>query len=124
MICLNRGTDDTGYQWLERSVEALSENLGKAGATRPLNMQVWWGWQDAMVPRPGQRERPRASKHGADDVVWFNRTVSEFPDRIKVTVHDVPDGDHTDLLGRVDGIHQVYQMIQEQGHSTELKQSA
>ena len=79
-------------------------------------------------------------------VVWFNKVVQAHPEAIAVDIHDVPDGDHTDLcvafllsrvamflhqsveltrprLGRIDGIHQVYGMIWEQGHSTGKPQS-
>lgn len=34
---------------------------------------------------------------GPKPVVWFNKTIEAFPDAISVEVHDVPDGDHTDL---------------------------
>jgi hypothetical protein len=31
------------------------------------------------------------------DLVWFNKVIKGFEGRIDVTIHDVPDGDHTDL---------------------------
>lgn len=48
-----------------------------------LDIQIWWGWEDMMVPRKGQ--------------LWFNKTLSRFPGELAVTVHDVPTGDHSDL---------------------------
>ena len=71
----------------------------------PLNVQLWWGWEDGMVPRKGQCEwRLHITSHqnhqsctDAVLVVWFNKTISGHPNEIRVEMHDVPDGDHTDL---------------------------
>lgn len=90
LICLNRGPVDTGYRHIEQAVEELAQRLSqrdKAGtdghARKKLDVRIWWGWRDTMVPRRGQ--------------IWFNRNIGRFPDVIDVKVRDVIDGDHTDL---------------------------
>ncbi|ORY35505.1 Alpha/Beta hydrolase protein [Naematelia encephala] len=107
LICLNRGSMDTGPEWLEGSISALSGLLASSH-TSPLSCEIWWGWQDGMVPRKGQ--------------IWFNKVISAHPDYIKVKIRDVPDGDHTDLLGRYDGIHEVYYKIQKRGRRQDIRQ--
>ncbi|WVQ72118.1 hypothetical protein IAR50_001663 [Cryptococcus sp. DSM 104548] len=77
---------------------------GYEGVRYPLEMSVWWGWLDDMVPRKGQ--------------LWFNDLVGRYGDAIKLSIHNVPDGDHADLLAREEGIHQCFQLIQFQGNST------
>ncbi|TYJ55771.1 hypothetical protein B9479_003549 [Cryptococcus floricola] len=77
---------------------------GGGGVKWPLEVNVWWGWLDDMVPRKGQ--------------LWFNDRVGQYGDAIKLSIHDVPDGDHADLLARQEGIHQCFQLIQFQGNST------
>ncbi|KAK8854694.1 hypothetical protein IAR55_003433 [Kwoniella newhampshirensis] len=130
LICLNRGPIDTGAKWLETATSDLAatiefaqlsssnkvekadphENRLIAGDTQrkevphPLMVDVWWGWEDDMVPRKGQ--------------LWFNLVVGAFPGCIDLRIHDVPDGDHTDLLARVEGIHEVMAMVQSQGNTT------
>lgn len=98
LICLNRGPMDTGHTYLERTIDALAEKLGGKGghagggdgdgvgkgeAPGELDVRIWWGWLDTMVPRKGQ--------------IWFNRNIERYPERIKVQIRDVADGDHTDL---------------------------
>jgi hypothetical protein len=86
LICLNRGPTDTGYRHLEIAVEDLATRLWtredgvRAGK---LDVRIWWGWRDTMVPRKGQ--------------LWFNRNIERYPDLIQVKTRDVEDGDHTDL---------------------------
>jgi hypothetical protein len=29
--------------------------------------------------------------------VWFNKTMMGYPKQITLVIHDIPDGDHTDL---------------------------
>ncbi|WVQ95057.1 hypothetical protein IAU59_002149 [Kwoniella sp. CBS 9459] len=126
LICLNRGPEDTGSQWLESAtadlastiefaqigdeddtfrrkpdVGEISEDKDKELKSRtvpsPISVHVWWGWEDDMVPRKGQ--------------LWFNKVMGSYPGIIDLTVHDVEDGDHTDLLSRVEGLHQVFDMV-------------
>lgn len=59
--CLNRGTVDTGPEWFEANVSAMVAEIVSArnAAGNPaarLRLDIWWGWQDGMVPRQGQRE--------------------------------------------------------------------
>lgn len=106
--CLNRGPVDTGPKWFQKSIADLASVLqtreSSAGDAddegRRLEMHVWWGWEDTMVPRNGQ--------------LWFNKTMVGYPKQITLVIHDIPDGDHTDLLGRVDGIHKIYGMMWEE----------
>ncbi|WVQ80175.1 hypothetical protein IAT38_002280 [Cryptococcus sp. DSM 104549] len=89
----------------EEGEESDGKVSGETGRVHfPLEMHVWWGWQDEMVPRAGQ--------------LWFNKVVEAYPGAINVTIHDVPDGDHTDLLSRMEGIHQCLQLVQFQGDTT------
>ncbi|GFZ50912.1 hypothetical protein JCM24511_08670 [Saitozyma sp. JCM 24511] len=127
LLCLNRGSSDTGPEWFVKAVADLAGAIVAAqgagsetprtkpaaekaqspdsSAVRcPLDIQLWWGWKDGMVPRKGQ--------------LWFNKVIGAHPGAIRVTVHDVPDGDHTNLLGRADGIYRVYDMVQETGQHT------
>lgn len=90
LVCLNRGPTDTGYLHLERAVDQLAKQLrsrqavdGTQESPVPLDIRIWWGWQDTMVPRKGQ--------------LWFNRNMKRYPDVIQVVERDVLDGDHTDL---------------------------
>lgn len=91
LICLNRGPVDTGHIWLEQTITTLATKLQTAGMDRPgtekglplIDVDVWWGWEDNMVPRKGQ--------------LWFNKTLGRYPREMRLKVHDVPDGDHTDL---------------------------
>lgn len=87
LICLNRGPVDTGHVWLEQTITKLSTLLRsstpKGEKKAVLDVHVWWGWEDNMVPRKGQ--------------LWFNKTLNRCPGELKLTVHDVPNGDHTDL---------------------------
>jgi hypothetical protein len=64
--CLNRGPTDTGPEWMEANFSALAAALTNAQAgekkdedikriPRPLDVQLFWGWEDRMVPRKGQR---------------------------------------------------------------------
>jgi hypothetical protein len=73
LICLNRGEEDTGHVWFERAIaqlaalirlrrserkngEADGENRQTAtdGQGGRLQVHVWWGSDDKMVPRQGQ----------------------------------------------------------------------
>jgi hypothetical protein len=61
--CLNRGSTDTGPEWMEANLLAVSAALLSAQEIqtggripRPLDVQLFWGWEDQMVPRKGQRE--------------------------------------------------------------------
>ncbi|OCF44038.1 hypothetical protein I317_02146 [Kwoniella heveanensis CBS 569] len=130
LICLNRGPEDTGSKWLETAVSDLAATIdfaqigdqeetaslesatGAATAEKdketknrrapvPIDVHVWWGWEDDMVPRKGQ--------------LWFNKIMGAYPDTVNLTIHDVKDGDHTDLLSRVEGLHQVLDMVGSQG---------
>ncbi|OCF31536.1 hypothetical protein I316_06735 [Kwoniella heveanensis BCC8398] len=130
LICLNRGPEDTGSKWLETAVSDLAATIdfaqigdqeetaslesatGAATAEKdketknrrvpvPIDVHVWWGWEDDMVPRKGQ--------------LWFNKIMGAYPDTVNLTIHDVEDGDHTDLLSRVEGLHQVLDMVGSQG---------
>ncbi|OCF57548.1 hypothetical protein L486_05006 [Kwoniella mangroviensis CBS 10435] len=108
LICLNRGPEDTGSEWLSSTVKDLAdtiefaqlENASLRSASHPndgqneegrnkkkvpyaIEIDVWWGWWDDMVPRKGQ--------------LYFNKILDAYPDTIKLTIHDVEDGDHTDL---------------------------
>ncbi|WWC90593.1 uncharacterized protein L201_005529 [Kwoniella dendrophila CBS 6074] len=109
LICLNRGPEETGSQWLQNSIRELADTIefaqvedrfshndrtknGKEQEQRgnektkvsyPIEINVWWGWQDDMVPRKGQ--------------LWFNKVVGAYPEAIHLKIHDVEDGDHTDL---------------------------
>ncbi|WWC63394.1 uncharacterized protein I303_105994 [Kwoniella dejecticola CBS 10117] len=126
LICLNRGTEETGSEWLKRTIRELADtvefaqlgeeaeevefdlnlglDLGKDeknaggpgldGRTKrkhsrhrkvpyKMEIEVWWGWLDDMVPRKGQ--------------LWFNKILGSYPETIDLRVHDVEDGDHTDL---------------------------
>jgi hypothetical protein len=79
LLCLNRGPSDTGPDWFVKAVADLAgaivaaQSAGSETATSrvteektqspdssavrcPLDLQVWWGWKDGMVPRKGQRE--------------------------------------------------------------------
>lgn len=59
---------------------------GRAGMGQEkaiLDVNVWWGWEDAMVPRKRQ--------------LWFNKTLGRYPGELMLEIHDVPEGDHTDL---------------------------
>nr|XP_031864044.1 uncharacterized protein CI109_000688 [Kwoniella shandongensis]KAA5531116.1 hypothetical protein CI109_000688 [Kwoniella shandongensis] len=136
LICLNRGPNDTGAKWLEIATSDLAATidfaqLGESSSSsvskslregqqppkdgneveaekktvpNPLIVDVWWGWEDDMVPRKGQ--------------LWFNNVVGAYPGLMNLRIHDVPDGDHTDLLARVEGIHEVMGMVQSQGDTT------
>ncbi|RXK42428.1 hypothetical protein M231_00418 [Tremella mesenterica] len=98
LLCLNRGSN-TGYEWFERTISSLAFRIVSSPSTQKpqecppspsdavprqanvLKVDIWWGLQDAMVPRPGQ--------------LWLNRALSQ--EGIKLNVHDVPDGDHNNL---------------------------
>ena len=65
LLCLNRSNANTGPEWFERTLLQLDaslldsqdhkqENGSEKGRRIPLH--IWWGWQDGMVPRKGQRE--------------------------------------------------------------------
>lgn len=113
--CLNRGPSDTGPDWLEASVSAVVAGLidaqtgGQDSIPYPLQVELWWGWQDALVPRPGQ--------------LWFNRVITSYPNAIKVNIHDIPDGDHNDLISRLEGGYMVYDMVRQQGQTTASRSS-
>ncbi|WRT68510.1 uncharacterized protein IL334_005486 [Kwoniella shivajii] len=100
LICLNRGPEETGAKWLEIAVKDLADTIQFAQSDEigdtpledsniikeiqsPIEIDVWWGWEDEMVPRKGQ--------------LWFNKVLEAFPEFIILNVHDVEDGDHTDL---------------------------
>ncbi|ODN90815.1 hypothetical protein L198_06132 [Cryptococcus wingfieldii CBS 7118] len=139
LICLNRGLQNTGAPYLLTALSDLAATIefaqspveseartrlgkkfgmsvgerlrdsetgggGGGGVKWPLEVNVWWGWLDDMVPRKGQ--------------LWFNDLVGQYGDAIKLSIHDVPGGDHADLLARQEGIHQCFQLIQFQGNST------
>jgi len=118
LLCLNRGASNTGHEWFEQTLSTLDERLlsaqekgsGKEGKRRRLKMHVWWGWQDGMVPRKGQ--------------LWLNKTLSAHAQIIDLQIHDVPNGDHNDLLGRREGIYEVYEMVQRHGHTTDMSPAA
>lgn len=58
LLCLNRAQANTGPEWFERTLLQLDASLLAAqGGTldRRIQLHVWWGWQDSMVPRKGQR---------------------------------------------------------------------
>lgn len=64
LLCLNRGTADSGSEWIERTLLQLDATLiaaqgGKEddGAPARIPLHIWWGWQDSMVPRKGQCEQ-------------------------------------------------------------------
>ncbi|WVR09508.1 hypothetical protein IAU60_006576 [Kwoniella sp. DSM 27419] len=109
LICLNRGPEDTGAQWLENAASDLAATVEFAQSTAiaskpegtatlsPVEIDVWWGWLDDMVPRKGQ--------------LWFNKVLGGHPKTITLRVHDVEDGTHTDLLSRAEGLHQVFAMV-------------
>ncbi|WVF67572.1 hypothetical protein IAT40_002330 [Kwoniella sp. CBS 6097] len=130
LLCLSRGPEDTGSKWLETAASDLaatiefaqvgekhdtalpSSTFGAASAEKgnglksktvpsPIDVHVWWGWEDDMVPRKGQ--------------LWFNKVIGAYPGMINLTIHDVEDGDHTDLLSRTEGLHQVFDMVGSQG---------
>ncbi|ORX38407.1 Alpha/Beta hydrolase protein [Kockovaella imperatae] len=121
LLCLNRGPENTGHEWLENSVADLARVLADAQSTgrrrneddglpipRPLNVHIWWGWEDGMVPRQGQ--------------LWFNKVIQSHPKKLRVEVHNVPDGDHGDLMMRPEGVHVLYSLIRHQGQSTIKKE--
>ncbi|WWC71478.1 uncharacterized protein I206_105436 [Kwoniella pini CBS 10737] len=94
LICLNRGTDETGSEWLKTTIKELADTIefaqlgelpsnAKRKIPYPIEIEIWWGWLDDMVPRKGQ--------------IWFNKILGSYPDAIDLRIHDVEDGDHTDL---------------------------
>ncbi|WVW85510.1 hypothetical protein I302_107548 [Kwoniella bestiolae CBS 10118] len=104
LICLNRGPEETGSEWLKDTVKDLADTIefaqlddspltqysnggDEGGKGRkvpyPIEVDVWWGWLDDMVPRQGQ--------------LYFNKIVGAYPGTIDLKIHDVEDGDHTDL---------------------------
>nr|ODN91925.1 hypothetical protein L203_01179 [Cryptococcus depauperatus CBS 7841] len=153
LLCLNRGSNQTGSQWLKTSISNLAATIELAQCLapiltknelaqrysidemsfesvdtpdselmvkrptkvspistkplHPLKLHVWWGWQDDMVPRKGQ--------------IWFNNLVQGYSGMIDLAIHDVPNGDHVDLLSRKEGIHQCLQLIQHQNDKTPLE---
>lgn len=65
LLCLNRGTANTGPEWFERALLQLDASLlsvqgegqkSDSQNDRRIPLHIWWGWQDGMVPRKGQRE--------------------------------------------------------------------
>ncbi|OWZ37645.1 hypothetical protein C351_04511 [Cryptococcus neoformans c8] len=140
LLCLNRGPRDTGGEWLqtalsdlaatiqfaqealvpETAAEKLARNSLQTGQANeadetgttghvnaveyPLEIHVWWGWMDDMVVRKGQ--------------LFFNQLVGEYSGVIDLLVHDVPDGDHSDLMSRPEGIHQCFELIRSQNDTT------
>lgn len=76
LICLNRGEEDTGHIWFENVIARLAQQTrqrrptprdGDPGSTsrngtderaddERLNVHVWWGSEDKMVPVQGQGE--------------------------------------------------------------------
>ncbi|ADV23567.1 hypothetical protein I305_01473 [Cryptococcus gattii E566] len=140
LVCLNRGPRDTGEVWLQTalsdlaatiqfaqgslspasSAEKLASNslrTGQAneadesgagghvnGVKDPLEMHVWWGWMDDMVVRKGQ--------------LYFNQLVGRYSGVIDLFVHDVPDGDHSDLMSRPEGIYHCFELIRSEEDST------
>ena len=60
LLCLNRGVSDTGPDWFEANISALAAALtdaqsgNKGDISYPLKVELWWGMQDEVVPRPGQ----------------------------------------------------------------------
>jgi hypothetical protein len=59
LLCLNRGTINTGPEWYQKTLLQLDARLLAAQdgtIKRRIPLQIWWGWQDGMVPRQGQRE--------------------------------------------------------------------
>jgi hypothetical protein len=70
LLCLNRGTANTGPEWFEKTLLQLDARLlaaqdGKVRRRIPLD--IWWGWQDGMVPRPGQCSSTTSSGGGRAD---------------------------------------------------------
>ncbi|KAK1927202.1 hypothetical protein DB88DRAFT_507302 [Papiliotrema laurentii] len=87
LICLNHGPRDTGPDWLEQKLDEVARQVrdrcAVSGTQAKLDVDIWWGLRDKMVPRQGQ--------------LWFTKTVKSHPDEIAVEVHEVADGDHSDL---------------------------
>ncbi|KAK4687023.1 hypothetical protein P7C73_g3105, partial [Tremellales sp. Uapishka_1] len=109
MICLDRNGANTGPVWFESTVQSLADQLRRAASTDTgepasdteiparLKIDVWWGAKDGMVPRNGH--------------LWLNELLRRRGEEIQFEVHNVPDGDHTDLLHRKEGICEVYQLV-------------
>ena len=60
LLCLNRGVSDTGSDWFEANISAVAAAVTEAQScdngevSFPLQVSLWWGMQDEVVPRPGQ----------------------------------------------------------------------
>jgi hypothetical protein len=66
---------------------------------RRLDINIWWGLQDGMVKREGQREPgvPTTAKYVLKRPVWLNKALQAHPDEINLGIHEIEDGDHTDM---------------------------
>ncbi|WOO82616.1 uncharacterized protein LOC62_04G006096 [Vanrija pseudolonga] len=110
LLCLNRGAQDSGPEWFKAELESVAASVRDAQDPKvsvKLDIMVWWGEQDGMVPVNGR--------------TWLNKALSAHPKEIRLMVNNVPDGDHSDLMLRAAGIGEVYTMIMTQGDSTDPK---
>ncbi|KAL7422437.1 hypothetical protein Q5752_003085 [Cryptotrichosporon argae] len=94
MICLNRAGLDTGAAWFEATASALGGAMRARRAI--LRIGIWWGTEDGMVPRNGQK--------------WLNETLA-VPGAVEVDVHIIPDGDHSNLMQMAEAIGAVYDEV-------------
>jgi hypothetical protein len=159
LICLNRLNANTGPEWIENILNELDTSFATAQSStstlheadmqvdqkdegrmpeRRIPLNVWWGWHDLMVPRPGQCESPLYSLAFSylDQILiagWLNKILSRH-ESLNLTVYNIEDGDHNDLyvlfaigkfgydrtdmscrLARRDGIYMVYDMVSSLG---------
>jgi hypothetical protein len=86
LLCLNRSTANTGPEWFERTLLQLDASLLSAqnddNGIKPDNdrripLHIWWGWQDGMVPRKGQRESLATCLHFTSEAWLKHSSVAE-----------------------------------------------
>jgi len=94
LLCLNRGPFNSSQRWFVDTISALSRQLYER--RMEMNVDIWFGHKDGLVSRKAQ--------------LWL-ALVFSWLEGFKFTVHDVKDGDHTDLLERDEGILEALTLI-------------